>query len=94
MYPYIINPYNGQPIAPPARVKPVPEKAINKPRLLNSEQAADYLDLKKGTLINWRCTKQQQIPYIKIGGRVRYRVQDLDKWLEKQLVAPEGWDDE
>lgn len=94
MYPYQINPFSGQPIAPPTRKKPIQVAHCEKPRLLNSEQAAEYLGLSKGTLVNWRCTKQQEIPFIKVGGRVRYRVKDLEAWLDKQRVIPEGWSDE
>jgi excisionase family DNA binding protein len=64
-----------------------------KPLLLTSEEAADFLGLKTGTLVNWRCTKNQEIPFIKVGSRVRYREQDLLTWLERQLVVPTGWEE-
>lgn len=64
-----------------------------KPPLLTSAEAADFLGLKTGTLVNWRCTKNQEIPFIKVGGRVRYREQDLLAWLERQLVIPTGWEE-
>jgi len=40
--------------------------------LLNPNQAAKLLGIKKETLAVWRATKKVQIPYVKIGGAVRY----------------------
>ena len=75
------------------KTTPSKPQAAPKNALLNTQQAADYLGLKKGTLINWRCTKKEGIPYIKVGGRVSYRQKDLDQWLMSKRVVPAGWHD-
>ena len=52
--------------------------------LLNEKAAADFLDLKPGTLSVWRSTGRYQIPFLKVGHLVRYRRADLEAWLESR----------
>jgi excisionase family DNA binding protein len=59
-------------------------KENNKPKLLTSQEAADYICVAPDTLSVWRCTGRYSIPYIKIGSKVRYREQSLDEFLEKR----------
>lgn len=54
---------------------------------MTTEQAADYLGIKPITLRTWRCNKRYTIPFIKVGGRIRYRKEDLDAWLESRTVG-------
>lgn len=49
--------------------------------LLTTQQASEYLQITVGTLAVWRTNKTYSIPYLKCGGRVRYRKSDLDAWL-------------
>lgn len=55
--------------------------------LLTDKEAAAYLNLSPSTLAVWRCTKRQDLPFIKLGRAVRYRQTDLDKWLESQTIG-------
>lgn len=55
--------------------------------LLDEKAAADFLDLKPGTLSVWRSTGRYAIPFIKCGHLVRYRRSDLEKWLESRTRA-------
>jgi excisionase family DNA binding protein len=57
-----------------------------KPPLLTNAQAATYLGLKPHTLDVWRSTKRVKIPFVRIGTNVRYRQEDLDRFLEKNTV--------
>ena len=59
------------------------------PSLLDTTQAASYIGVRPNTLTNWRCTKRQKIPYIKVGERVCYKASDLDEYLRKQTVGVE-----
>jgi excisionase family DNA binding protein len=52
--------------------------------LLDEVQAAQYLDVSPGTLSVWRCTGRYQLPFLKVGRKVRYRLSDLDAWLESR----------
>lgn len=55
--------------------------------LLTRKEAAQYLRLKPNTLAVWLSTKRVNIPCVKIGGRVMYRKQDLDKFIESSIVG-------
>ncbi len=58
-------------------------------RLLTRRQAAQYLDVTEGTLAVWASTKRYDLPFVKIGRNVRYRPDDLDRWLEARTVGGE-----
>ena len=54
--------------------------------MLTSEQAAKYLGINPGTLAVWRSVKRYEIPYYKVGKSVRYRMEDLNKFLSAGRV--------
>jgi excisionase family DNA binding protein len=56
----------------------------NSADLLSDKEATEYLGLADGTLAVWRCNGRYQIPFIKIGTKVRYRRAQLDAWLESR----------
>lgn len=56
--------------------------------LLDTPQTADILDVKPGTLEVWRATKRYPLPFIKIGGKVRYRRSDVLRFIEANKVTP------
>lgn len=49
--------------------------------LMSQDQAAAYLNIKPGTLAVWRSTNRRKLAFVKIGGHVRYRREDLDKFI-------------
>jgi len=51
------------------------------PELMTPQQAADYLGVKASTLGIWRCRRSYEIPFVKVGSKVRYRKTDLDDFL-------------
>ncbi|WP_249354852.1 helix-turn-helix domain-containing protein [Ralstonia sp. 3PA37C10] len=53
--------------------------------LLDRQEAAAYLGLKPQTLANWAVTKAHNLPYVKVGRNVRYRKQDLDAFIQRNL---------
>jgi excisionase family DNA binding protein len=55
-------------------------------RLLTPDQAASLLGLSVETLNVWRCTKRYKLPYIKTGRLVRYRLSDLNQFIESRVV--------
>ena len=59
-------------------------------QLANNSAAADHMGIAAATLQYWRTTGAQKIPFIKVGGRVMYRISDLDKWLEKNTFSHTG----
>ena len=52
--------------------------------LCDDKAAAAILDVTPGTLYVWRSTGRYNLPFIKIGRKVRYRRTDLLSWLEKR----------
>jgi hypothetical protein len=57
-------------------------------RLLNEDEAAAHLGVTPGTLSVWRCTKRYALAYIKCGRLVRYRLEDLERFIETRRVKP------
>ena len=56
--------------------------------LFTQKEAAAYLGTTVGTLNTWRHYGKDKIPYVRWGNRIRYRKEDLDAWIEAQLVSP------
>ena len=48
---------------------------------MNIQEASEYLGFAAGTIYSW--TSQRQIPFVKIGGRLRFDKKKLDLWLEQ-----------
>lgn len=51
-------------------------------RLMNIDELADYLRLKKQTIYNW--LHQKKISGIKVGGVWRFDRREVEKWLESR----------
>lgn len=56
-------------------------------RLLTRKEAAAYLGVTVACLAAWATYKRQPLPYIKLGNMVRYRLRDLEKLIEVQMVT-------
>ena len=56
--------------------------------LLTQQEAAKLIGVEPRTLEAWRARGSYQLPFVKIGPRiVRYRLRDLEAWIEKQTVT-------
>ena len=53
---------------------------------VSPENAAERLGVQPSTLANWRWNGGGP-RYLKVGGRVRYRLYDLAEWLDAQARA-------
>ena len=60
--------------------------SIIEDRLINDRELCDLLGWNPSTPSVLRARGKMQIPFIKIGKRVRYRVSDVEAYLEKQTV--------
>lgn len=58
-------------------------------QLLTPVTLAEHLGLKETTLRDWRWFKRGP-KYLKIGSKVRYRMSDVEAWLESREVVPGG----
>ncbi|MBN8828182.1 MAG: helix-turn-helix domain-containing protein [Sphingobacteriia bacterium] len=50
--------------------------------LIDSEELAKILGIKKNTLSIWKCTKRYNLPVVKVGRLVRYRLADVEKFIQ------------
>lgn len=78
----------ANPTTHPEPTHPVPPPPSRGPGrvLLDTAATADYLGYAEQTLVNWRSLGEGP-PYVKAGGRVRYDVRKLDRWLDKHTVG-------
>ena len=58
---------------------------VEKP-LADTTTAANFLGVDPHTLKRWRNTGRVALPYIKFGGSVRYRVDDLYAFVEQNRI--------
>lgn len=66
------------------------DKLTNQPdRLLNELEAAQFCGLAPSTLATWRSTGRYALPFVKVGRLVRYRLSDLEAWIERRLQGVE-----
>lgn len=52
--------------------------------LMTPEQVATALDLRTKTLAAWRSNRRRDLPWYRIGNRIRYHRQDVIAWLESR----------
>lgn len=54
------------------------------PRLLTEDEVAERLRTSVATLRTWRSRPPADpLPFTKVGGKIRYREDKLNKWLER-----------
>lgn len=58
----------------------------NGSRYLTRREAAQYLGVSRRSLDNW-ATRGEGPRFFKIGRAARYRVSDLESWIEARAVA-------
>lgn len=61
-------------------------------RLLTPEEAATYLGYKPGTIYNK--ANRGEIPHVKLGRALRFRLSELDRWIEEQDTAAKAATDD
>lgn len=54
---------------------------------LDTKDAAEFLGVTVPTLNVWRCTGRYSLPFIRVGRKIRYRLSDLEKFLESRTVG-------
>ena len=63
---------------------PIPDSA--KRALVRTGEAAKILDVKKSTMESWRC-RGGGPPFVRYGRAIRYREEDLDRFIENNIHA-------
>ena len=69
------------------RTSAIPGATSARPELYDTGDAAQYLGLKDHTLEVWRSSGRYDLPFIRVGRRVKYRRADLDRFLESRTVG-------
>ncbi|MCK4869975.1 MAG: helix-turn-helix domain-containing protein [Gammaproteobacteria bacterium] len=59
---------------------------MNTQTLLTPTEVASLLGIKAETLQIWRCTHRYNFPYVKIGGLVRYKLSDVENFIQDRTV--------
>jgi len=52
--------------------------------LLTARQVTDLLGFSAGTVVDW--AEQGRIPAFKVGGRLRFRLSEVEAWIERQRM--------
>lgn len=52
--------------------------------LIDPAPAAELLGVTEGTLSVWRSTGRYNLPFVKVGRRVKYSRKALESWLESR----------
>ncbi len=60
------------------------------PKIISALEVAALLGVTTSTLAVWRCTRRYPLPFIKAGGRVRYNLDDVERFIEARTVHPEA----
>jgi len=60
--------------------------------LITPEEAAHLLGVRPATLATWRTIGRYNLPYVKIGARVRYRLADVEDFIERRTRQHTGQD--
>jgi excisionase family DNA binding protein len=55
--------------------------------LISRDEAAAYLGVSPKTLATWHCRKRYALPVVKLGRSVKYRVSDLEKFIESRVTG-------
>ena len=53
-------------------------------KLLTMDEASEYLGISKLTLYGW--VSARKLGFVKVGRLVKFRQQDLEKWIEQHTV--------
>ena len=55
--------------------------------IMTINEAVEYTRLSKPTI--YRLTSKKQIPFLKVGGKILFKLSTLSSWLDSQSVEPE-----
>ena len=57
--------------------------------LINIKELSESLGVSDKTLYGW--VHQKRIPFVKVGGLLRFDMKDIEKWIQKNKVQPSKW---
>jgi excisionase family DNA binding protein len=57
-------------------------------RYIGTDELAVYLDISINTIYSW--VFMRKIPFVKMGSRVKFDLQEIDNWVSKRKFHPEN----
>jgi len=66
------------------------ETSLTSSPLLTRGEAARYLKIESQTLAAWACHGRYDLPVVKVGRAARYRLADLEAFIDRRRVAHTG----
>ena len=60
-------------------------------RFIGVKELAEYLGIKDKTVYTW--VHMRKIPYVKMGGLVKFDLKKIEKWVKEREVEAVDWDD-
>ncbi len=63
-------------------------KAAVRNNLMTPKETAAMLGTTPGVLSVWRSTQRYSLKFVKVGKSVRYRVEDVEAFIESRTVTP------
>jgi excisionase family DNA binding protein len=60
--------------------------SIDNQPLLSTDAAAKLLGVSPGTLVVWRSTGRYPLPFVKVGRRVMYRLEDIHAFIQSRTM--------
>lgn len=64
------------------------QKAKAASKLLSPRETAEILGTTPGVLSVWRTTKRYPLAFVKVGRSVRYRIEDVQAFINSRTVCP------
>jgi len=58
--------------------------------LRTSSETAEQIRVTYGTLAQWRHHQRYRLPFVRIGRKVYYRQQDIDRFIEENVHPGDG----
>ncbi len=55
--------------------------------MVTPKEVSKSINVTEGTLQVWRSTGRYDLPYIKVGGKVMYRISDVNKFIESRQYS-------
>ena len=59
----------------------------NLDHLISPNRASEILGISTGTLQVWRSTGRYDLCFVKIGGRVMYKAEDIQAFIDRRTMA-------
>lgn len=66
------------------------ENSIKKEKFLTPREAAEYLGIHINTLARWRYLKTSSLPYVKMETVIKYRLSDIEDFINRSVVHNEA----